>query len=1070
MDKPLIVYKASAGSGKTFTLATEYIKLLIKNPSDYRSILGVTFTNKATEEMKNRILSQLYGIWKRLDDSKPYIDAVCRGLDVSEKFASTQAGLALHLLLHNYNGFRIETIDSFFQSILRNLARELDLTANLRVELNDAQIEEQAVDELIDGLSTNDELLRWILKYIKDNISEDKGWNVINSIKTFGKTIFKDFYKEAQSDIACKLSDSVFFDEYKKKLYACKDYAQKRMSHYADDFFRVVSEEGLSADSFSYKERGVYGFFKKLSEGIFDEKVEGNRVRACIDAPEKWASANGKERSRVCTVATERLIGILSDAIKERPHSWRVYKSADLTLRHLSQLRLLERIDKKVRELNAESNRFLLSDTQYLLASLISDSDTPFIYEKIGSQLNHIMIDEFQDTSSVQWRNFKVLLLDSMSKAHSRNIIVGDVKQSIYRWRDSDWRLLNNISREFAHPEEQIEIKTLEMNYRSQRNIVMFNNAFFSKASILEYDNNKAYDKDAAMQIPQAYKDVEQSIPDSRPGQGFIEIELLPNEDYQFHTLQCIADRVDMLTRSGVSPNDIAIIVRTNANIQAIAKYFSENMPNVKIVSDEAYRLDASVAVNIIVNALHLLTHNDDMVSKVFLAKAYQKFICNKNFSEEQIKENGNTESFLPQKYANSIEELRSTPLYDLAEQIYYIFDLKKMTGESEYVCAFFDHLSAFMDESQPDIDMFVEAWNQSICSFTIQSNVTGGIRLITIHKSKGLEFDNVIVPFCDWQIERSNKNVIWCKPDSSPYNELPLVPIDQSKALMGTIYEKYYVQEKIQNCVDDLNLLYVAFTRAGNNLFVFGKRDAKNSRSSLIQECLPHMEMALDGACLEGVGDENTAISFKFGSVAVCEKESHKSQSKNLFLMPSSIEEFTVETFTCKTEFKQSNKSREFIDGDADGEQSSNYIHIGSVLHKVFSTIDTLDDIDPALTQLETDGILSYGDISATRIKAVLRQRLSDKRVADWFSGKWELFNECSILFVDTDGQVKERRPDRVMTDGKQVVVVDFKFGSPRAGHHAQVRQYMDLLQSMGYADVKGFIWYVYDNEIEEI
>ena len=215
MDKSLIVYKASAGSGKTFTLTIEYIKLLIANPLDYNAILGVTFTNKATEEMKTRILSQLYGIWKCLDDSKAYMKAICSDLGVSPDFASRRAGMALQLLLHNYDAFRIETIDSFFQRVLRNLARELDLTANLRVELNDEQVETRAVDVLIDELSANDELLSWIMSYIKDNIDEDKSWNVIGSIKLFGRNIFRDFYKEAQGPLAAVIEDNSFFDNYR---------------------------------------------------------------------------------------------------------------------------------------------------------------------------------------------------------------------------------------------------------------------------------------------------------------------------------------------------------------------------------------------------------------------------------------------------------------------------------------------------------------------------------------------------------------------------------------------------------------------------------------------------------------------------------------------------------------------------------------------------------------------------------------------------------------------------------------------------------------------------------------
>ena len=840
MSKPLTVYKASAGSGKTFTLATEYIKLVVQDPQCYRNILAVTFTNKATEEMKMRILSQLYGIWKRLPDSDKYKKVIREKTGLSDTVVSERAGMALGYLLHNYNYFRVETIDTFFQGVLRNLARELDLTANLRIGLNDSQVEELAVDQLIEDLHTTDILLQWLLKYIMDNISDDKSWNVIGQIKAFGKTIFHDNYKNVSNTLRQKMEEPGFFDRYTARLKELRQSAEERMKGFAQDFFDTIASEGLMIDDFSYGKSGICGFFLKLQDGVFDESSVGKRVIDSMGDPEKWCKKTHPRKELIYSLADSSLGQILRMAFEERPRQWKIYQSADITLRHLSQLRLLGSIEKKVRELNESANRFLLSDTQQLLHALIDGSDTPFIFEKIGSQLQHVMIDEFQDTSTVQWQNFKVLLSETMSQEDAENLIVGDVKQSIYRWRSGDWRLLNDIQAQFPDPEAQLDIRTLSTNYRSQRNIIEFNNLFFSTAAQLEY--LALQDDPEATALQRAYADVEQTVPDKLEENGLIHIQLLPSEDYQENTLMQIADIVCDLRDKDIKPSEMAILVRSNASIPLIADYFTKHLPDIRIVSDEAFRLDASVAVNLLVEALHLITHPDDSLAKADIAKLYQCYVLESQTTDNELLLSTNPlDELLPEAYINHFEELLNLSLYELTERLYTIFGLNRLKGQSAYLCAFYDQLISFTTENSTGIDAFVTEWEENLCAKTIQSDEIDGIRLISIHKSKGLEFDHVIIPFCDWQLEKSQGNILWCQPDEAPFNELPIIPIDYNqKQMMGTIYEDDYRHEHLQNTVDNLNLLYVAFTRASQSLFVIGKRHAKNSRSVLIEQVLP--------------------------------------------------------------------------------------------------------------------------------------------------------------------------------------------------------------------------------------
>ena len=1064
MVKPLTVYKASAGSGKTFTLAVQYIKLVVHNPQAYRNILAVTFTNKATEEMKMRILSQLYGIWKMKEnpkdyaDSKPYMEAVCKALDdASPDLVSERAGIALSNLLHNYNYFRVMTIDTFFQSVLRNLARELDLTTNLRVGLNDVQVEEQAVDLMIDDLQTTDAVLQWLLRYIMDNISDDKSWNVINQIKQFGKTIFRDFYKKESKELNQTLSEKNFFDHYQKTLRQMRTDALERIRQLGQEFYDILNEEGLTPSDLSGKERGISSFFNKLLNGTFDESIVNQTVSNHLGNPEKWYAKKHPRREEIHLLADGRLGQLLRTSVEERPRLWKRYKSADLTLRHLNQLRLLSTIEQRVHKLNEENNRFLLSDTQQLLRSLIQDSDSPFIFEKTGSQLEHIMIDEFQDTSTVQWQNFRVLLQETMSSRDSENLIVGDVKQSIYRWRSGDWRLLNDIHQEFPDSMIHIDTERLRFNRRSTRTVIEFNNAFFTEAE--RQERSLLIDDPEASQLERAYADVSQQI--IKDDEGYVNVRLLPADDYQEQTLASIIDIIGNLHQQHKPLNRIAILVRTNRLIPLIANYFMEHLPEVPIVSDEAFRLDASPAVSIIIQALHLLTHPDDQLARAFIMKALPGGI--------------------PEAFDTNREQLSLLPLYELTEYLFALFHLNVFNDQAAYICAFFDHLTAYISERPADIDDFVNHWEEELASKTIQGAGIDGVRLISIHKSKGLEFDTVIIPFCDWQLEKSSGNIIWCTPQEEPFNQLPIVPIDYSrKAMLGTIYEEDYRHEHLQNVVDNLNLLYVAFTRARSQLYVIGQRNGKNSRSTIIESVLPQIagdeQSILPHSTLTGLGNIDEPISFEMGTPLKSPDYSDStslSEQPNVFLQPSEPLHVSLESYSRKASFRQSNQSRQFVEvqDNSDSQQEQSYIQIGSLLHNVFSTICTTADIDDALNQLETEGLLtSQRGETAIQLRGslvnMIRRRLEHPKVADWFSPRWTLFNECAILTRE-EGKTIEKRPDRVMTDGHEWIVVDFKFGKPIEEHLKQVREYMDLLMQMGHKQVKGYLWYVYTNRI---
>ena len=551
------------------------------------------------------------------------------------------------------------------------------------------------------------------------------------------------------------------------------------------------------------------------------------------------------------------------------------------------------------------------------------------------------------------------------------------------------------------------------------------------------------------------------------PGGKKLGPESVPEDSlYKFY-LPALTDTVSMLLAKGAKPQNIAILVRTNSTIPLVADYFSEHMPQIRIVSDEAFRLDASVSVCLLVQALHVLTHPDDQLAKATIAKLYQRTVLGNSVAESElfIKDRP-IDALLPPDFTQQTAALLHLPLYELTERLFHIFQLDRLKEQSAYVCAFYDQLNKFTLDNSTDIDAFIREWEETICSKTIQNTATDGIRILSIHKSKGLEFDHVLIPFCDWRLEHSD--MLWCQPKESPFDALPIVPVDYiGKQMMGTIYETNYLDEHLQNTVDNLNLLYVAFTRASKNLFVLGRRNSKGTRSALIESVLSNLK--LDDSTLEGMADNESPIDFTYGDLYVESEKPKHTKTANVFLQPVTLQSVAIESFNVKTEFRQSNKSREFIEGD-DEQQELSYIKIGSVLHNVFSTIRTSADIERALAQLQHDGVLYDDEVTAEKVTSMLRRRLESPRIRDWFSDHWQLFNECSILTLDAQGNMLERRPDRVMTDGNETHVVDFKFGRPQAEYHEQVREYMQLLRSMGMPNVKGWLWYVYINKVEEV
>jgi len=1075
MNAPLTVYKASAGSGKTFTLTIEYIKLLIKDPLSYKQILAVTFTNKATEEMKMRILSQLYGLSRLLPDSNAYLEIIKKDTELSEEQIRQRSSLALGYLIHNYSYFQIQTIDTFFQGVLNNLARELDLTAKLRVTLNDEQLKERAVDRLIEELDPKNKVLKWVLDLLEENQEENKAWNVISELKSFGKNIFSDLYKQNEKQLSNFLEDENKVKEFKNTLIKAKKEAIEKLDKSVTAFFDILNESGLDISDFKNGARGVPSYFLTLQKQEYTKTNFPTKTALNgLTSSDAWISKGGEEKKPYLrSLVEQRLMPLLNDVESMRVPLTKTILSVVLTLQHLNKLRLLSNIEKKVHEINNENNQFLLSDTQILLNSMIEESDSPFLFEKIGTRLEHIMIDEFQDTSTTQWKNFKILLNECLSHAESSNLIVGDVKQSIYRWRNGDWKLLNNIDQEFNHSEDILDIKNLTTNYRSSRNIITFNNAFFNSLVKTEAGILHEISEKEEQQLQNAYDDVAQLVPKNKPNKGYVQIEFLKKEVYEEETLSQTKAIIQDLLDKGAQPKDIAIIHRKNDKLQEIANYLMNEMPHLHFVSSEAFKIYSSSAVTIIIKALKFLVNNDDKLALAELVQTYQtEVLQTKDIDSLMVENRDSLENLLPKSFYINIDELRELALLNLIETIFNAFSLDTLKEQTSYVCTFYDKVNEFITDNGSNLPLFLNQWEDDLYNTTISTEQLDGITLITIHRCKGLEYKHVIMPFCDWKLKQDATMLF--KTPEAPFSLIPILPIYNSRSkMMNTIFESQYIEEYSQTIVDNLNMLYVAFTRACDTLFVIScANQSILYRASSIQAAMTNIKDQLPNCTIiDELDKEDCYFKFEYGKLEVEADQKEEEKSMNIFKTPVISHQIDIKNYAEKASFLQSNKSNEYLKGEDTESKQQQYIELGQILHKIFSQIKTKEDINSAIEELNYEGVIDNKKINKENLQKLIYKRFENPIVEEWFSDKWTVFNECAILSVDpTTNSVIKRRPDRVIYDGEQVIVIDFKFGSPKDIYIQQIESYITLLKEMGYKKIKGYLWFVYSNNIKEV
>ncbi len=1066
MKQRTLIFSASAGSGKTFNLAVQYIALLIaRSPHEFAHTLAVTFTNKATAEMKDRILEQLYGIGNGLRDSGDYlscIQEVLRNdykLNISDEEAKSQCKQALTAILHDYSRFNVSTIDTFFQSVLRNMAHELGLNARLQVDISNREIVEMAIDNLIEGLEgTNKELLPWLRRYIKQQIDSGKKWDIRGKLLSMASCLFKEEYLKRSLDSVCNKPFTMSnIRAFEKTLEQEAERAKTICQNEAETFKRVMEENGISYADISYGGT-LENYVNNMSCGNASEANFGSRLAGMIDNPYVMLRKNDRNVVALCA-AVEKLSLALSALRDVQAQASPLLVSIDKIRESLTPMGAFDAIDKEIKRINNENNRFSLSHTPTLLREMIKEDDAPFVFEKIGSRFKNIMIDEFQDTSSLQWENFKVLLINNLSQG-GMNMVVGDIKQSIYRWRNGDWRILHQLQDD--NPNDTISLDT---NRRSQGNIILFNNDFFKKAaSRLDEITPKG-----KTPLQNLYGGVAQKIVSGKENSGFVRVCIHKVEkgegDWTVEMLSDMHRHIKTLHEDCRVPyGKMAILIRKRKYIDPIIKYFAENDKSIELVSDEAFYLRNSVANNMIINALYVLNEQDDPSSLPL--RYLMKHYC----GEGKRDANGcfdycfaEPRAVLPETFLNRRDELRRLPLYELCEELYRCLNINKIEKQDAYVLCFFDELTAYLSDNASDLSSFLQYWEETMKDKTIPAGKVEGIRILTIHSAKGLQYHTVFIPYCDYSIEKDNsEDFLWCMPRIAPLNSLGTLPIPVSSRLNDSIFNKEYIEEHANKRADELNVLYVAFTRAEHNLLVWGQSQGmidNNKTSETVGDLIAE--------CVE-LNDEVYTVGQPSQYVA----KEDKDETGNRINPTKTPETIKMHSFEGKIEFRQSSPAREFVntqtdeDAEIDAKQLS-YIERGKLLHYIFSQIATEKDVARVVTEMRERGIIAtkrQGD----EVASLAMRGLENDIVSDWFSGKYRLYNECSILSI-RDNKLVEKRPDRVMVGDRDVIVVDFKFGRSRPEYKCQVEDYKNILQTMHPdKNVTGYLWYVYSNKIE--
>ena len=1026
------ILKASAGSGKTFQLAKTYIRLLLQDqdPLAYRHILAVTFTNKATEEMKSRILKELHLLSTDPDKSQYSRDFV-PSLFPSVDLLKEKAQIVLLGILHDYGAFAVSTIDRFFQQTLKAFSREIGQFASYQVELDKESLVTESVDRILDALTEDDKsLLNWLSDSMMDQLEQGNKPNLEGSLTDMAKRLKSDEHRAVVEEHG--------IDER-------KTYSKEHLSNMKKMFRGVMAD---FAKGMKVAVNMVEDAFRLC--GVSPSDTSRNFLGSVLD---KFASWDGKSAVPKLSASFRQTAGDfkrwfrqaeqpfyachesilappVANLVQTHDKGIKAYNTAKTLLDQVNSLGIAAELSEAFQDLLKEKNVLSIDDSNMILKNIIDGSDAPFIYEKLGVRFEHFLLDEFQDTSRVQWENFKPLIVNS-SAGGFEILLVGDVKQSIYRWRGSDWKLMaKEVEEQFPRAVEE----SLDGNWRSLENIVQFNNDFFKYAAS---ELDRLYGEKAPIPVSVIYGNIGegsegQLVMSEEESKGSVEAVFCGGDEQDGFILETVRKVLD----SGARPGDIAVVVRRNEEGSRIATFLMEN--GIDVISDDSLGLKSSSVVRKLVSLISSVKNPEDTIGSYLATQA-------------GIDASGIVFHSLP----------------DLCEQLVRVIqkndDQAESNEETLYIQAFMDYVQDHVAVNGNSLDSFLKAWDEDDPKVSSPSDMNA-VRVITIHKAKGLEFPYVIFPYSE-KVELFRSEKTWTVPSvkGTPLEGMGDVAFDVklSSKSAETLFEEDYKKELLLQYIDNINTYYVALTRAAKGLTIISDIGAK-SGSNFAGILHDYLEVNGEKTGFEKeTNDSQDEVIFRKGQLYDFSLMKRKVSDvvKREPGFPSYPLNPDSEDSEERSRLRISAESTDFFteEGMARAEARQN----GTVLHDILSRVRVPSNLEDSVLQAVREGALEAG--RTKEVSALLSERIASHQ--EWFpEAGAEILNESAL--IDYDG--REWRPDRVVIQDGKVTVIDYKFGEHNPHYKAQVARYASIYRRLGYKDVSTAIWYVFTDQVE--